>query len=234
MRPTRGFTLIELLFVVAIIAILAGISVPNFLEAQTRSKLARMQCDMSAMRAAIRAYSAQEDAYPPNSPDHRRQLRELRRLAPQNQEGAGTDDDSVMGPELMPSPPDNAAKKDPCAFIEETGQDLVRLTTPVAWLASMLPVDCFGGKYRRLGYSGHYEPTYVAYLDLHGATLDKNNKETSATKTLMNGAGFLLVSAGPDSTLNLRNPYDFSPSGRILYDPTNGTSSAGDLIMQGW
>lgn len=52
----RGFTLIELLIVVAIIAILAAIAVPNFLEAQTRAKVAKGVADMRTLATAIESY----------------------------------------------------------------------------------------------------------------------------------------------------------------------------------
>jgi len=52
----RAFTLIELLIVVAIIAILAAIAVPNFLESQTRAKVSRVMADMRTIATAIEAY----------------------------------------------------------------------------------------------------------------------------------------------------------------------------------
>ena len=45
MMNTHSFTLIELLVVVAIIAILAAIAVPNFLEAHTRAKVSKVRGD---------------------------------------------------------------------------------------------------------------------------------------------------------------------------------------------
>jgi prepilin-type N-terminal cleavage/methylation domain-containing protein len=59
-----GFTLIELLIVVAIIAILAAIAVPNFLEAQTRSKVSRCKADMRSVATALEAYRVDNTHYP--------------------------------------------------------------------------------------------------------------------------------------------------------------------------
>jgi len=60
----RGFTLIELLIVVAIIAILAAIAVPNFLEAQTRSKISRTMSDMRSVGVALEVYATDYGTYP--------------------------------------------------------------------------------------------------------------------------------------------------------------------------
>ena len=63
----RAFTLVELLIVVAIIAILAAIAVPNFLEAQTRAKVSRTKADMRALAVALEAFRVDNTKLPSNS-----------------------------------------------------------------------------------------------------------------------------------------------------------------------
>lgn len=60
----RAFTLIELLVVVAIISILSAIAVPNLLEAQARSKVARAKGDMRTIATALESYHADNNRYP--------------------------------------------------------------------------------------------------------------------------------------------------------------------------
>ena len=60
----RAFTLIELLIVVAIISILASIAVPNFVEAQTRARVARIYADMRTLVLGLESYMIDCNTYP--------------------------------------------------------------------------------------------------------------------------------------------------------------------------
>ncbi len=65
MKNTFGFTLIELLIVIAIILILISIALPNFLEAQTRTKVTRSMTDMRTIGIAIEGYYLDYKRYIP-------------------------------------------------------------------------------------------------------------------------------------------------------------------------
>lgn len=65
MKRVSGFTLIELLIVVAIIGILAAIAVPNFLNAQSRAKIAHVQSDFKALSTSMEMYQMDNNMYPP-------------------------------------------------------------------------------------------------------------------------------------------------------------------------
>jgi len=56
-RNASGFTLVEIMIVVAIIALLAAIAVPNFLRARKRSQATRILEDMRLIQAAVDQYA---------------------------------------------------------------------------------------------------------------------------------------------------------------------------------
>ena len=63
MKRKQGFTLIELLIVVAIIGILAAIAVPNFMNAQIRAKVARIESDFKSLATALEMYKMDNGRY---------------------------------------------------------------------------------------------------------------------------------------------------------------------------
>jgi prepilin-type N-terminal cleavage/methylation domain-containing protein len=56
-----GFTLVEIMIVVAIIALLAAIAVPNFLRARKRSQATRVLEDLRMLDAALDQYAIENN-----------------------------------------------------------------------------------------------------------------------------------------------------------------------------
>ena len=191
MRKRRGFTLIELLIVVAIIAILALIAVPNFLEAQTRAKVSRMRADFRSLSTALEAYYVDYNSYV-------------------NRDNG----DSPLG-----------------VYV----QGLKQLTSPVAYI-TQVPYDGFG-QYGDLAVNRR------PMLEL--GTGDAATLEPSGPPDAINPKGcpsntWMVRSTGPDrvdDTLINNYPRSFDrPAAEIsglIYDPTNGTVSKGDLYRTG-
>jgi prepilin-type N-terminal cleavage/methylation domain-containing protein len=206
----KAFTLIELLIVVAIIAILAAIAVPNFLEAQMRAKVSRAKADIRTVATAIESYAVDNNKYPID--------------------GSTTDDQAYW---YVPGGP------------TVTG-GVAGITSPIAYLSSNVLVDPFRTKaaaaaamaadapdsshftvddYRRFRYT-NWKYTYVDWRTPPGLPA------YAAEYEQIYGA-YRLSSSGPDQSAgpSAGKPANASVATQYqVYDPTNGTVSAGDIM----
>lgn len=188
----RGFTLIELLVVVAIIAVLAAIAVPNFLEAQTRSKVARVKADQRTVATALESYCVDMNKYPSG------------RVT-----GWG---DSLTG----------------CWC----------LTTPVAYVGGFAK-DPFDPNSSDYSLGQKYSQKYFCYQDNSAWATDP--AVHLGTRPLGFRRGWVVESWGPDQKddggewypPNMAEAKHQATACNFLYDPTNGTVSAGDVPRYG-
>ena len=65
-RPVRGpgFTLIEVMITVAIVAIIAAVALPNYIDYVTRSKIVEAKTNLSDMRTRLEQYFLDNRSYP--------------------------------------------------------------------------------------------------------------------------------------------------------------------------
>lgn len=203
---SKGFTLIELLIVVAIIAILAAIAVPNFLEAQTRAKVSRAYSDMRSVATGIEAYAVDNNKYPPLT------------VAP-------------VGNIMFYAP--------------------YQLTSPISYLTAGVLSDVFKGQkqpdaeerdafagenntidfFRRFEYFNGDEwkrlsagNTWLVFNQVSGTF------ESYIARDENSQGKWYLGSYGPDLKAGPELPTRTGANALILYDPTNGTVSKGDVV----
>ena len=209
----RAFTLIELLIVVAIIAILAAIAVPNFLEAQIRSKVSRVRTDMRTMATALESYAVDNNKYPIRRDRWMDDNPPARQMYPPFREKI-----------CIPGQPNARA-------------GLHTITTPVSYLTS-LPVDVFNNPAKGLATPDNTLLDVIDYWDPEqtDAWVAVPNGKMGRGR----GKGWMLVSVGPDQRMGVvsvsGNPGGYPPetpasilTGRIFYDSTNGSVSIGNL-----
>lgn len=230
----KGFTLIELLIVVAIIAILAAIAVPNFLEAQTRAKVSRVKADLRSIATGIESYRIDNNSYPDGTDS-----------------AAGIDDRiaNFLAPYGLQSGYYGFRTRTTAGGI--VGRDFAGVSTPVAYITSV-PNDVFAGQasgfltycYRsakavKNGYvltsvgpdadllapggKGTQNPNVLGtYSDTKVPSRLGDVNEEMAIRFIENNP------AAPATATDMPHFREFVED--LTYDPTNGTISDGDIL----
>lgn len=204
-----GFTLIELLIVVAIIAILAAIAVPNFLEAQTRAKVSRVVSDIRTFETAMKTYQVDHNQYPV---DFDASYSDDRTYLPP---GAQTNTSGIFHPGYATT---NGVK--------------VGLTTPVSYITNCWIADPFVGKHVQPGGTLRFDFQVYTYNWFYKKLWGRTGASYYLNRNYDDFYGhYRFGSVGPDrdwynTPANQTNNFIRAST---PYDASNGTVSLGNI-----
>jgi len=222
----KGFTLIELLIVVAIIAILAAIAVPNFLEAQIRSKVSRAKTDMRTLATALETYFVDNNTYigsaTATTADPGLTVNgSLNKSAPAVTNAAGRLTFRNYRPQLA-------------------GSVAYGMTTPVAYLTSIATDPFADTRGAVFGYFNGADAGWLAWS--YGPDTDEKTNNGDIQARL---ATYVWPGVNQCTFESFYSPYQTNPSNELkcgplgpsppstgpayTYDPTNGTNSGRDV-----
>jgi prepilin-type N-terminal cleavage/methylation domain-containing protein len=204
MRKKNAFTLIELLIVVAIIAILAAIAVPNFLEAQTRSKASAVVAELRTVSLALESYQIDWNSYPVDF---------LAVETGQQPQFFGYGDVAWF-----------TSMTTPLAYLSS-----VNLIDPFSKGAGRRPTD-IEGRWLRFGGDalGYGFINFPVYRPLAGV-----DAFSTPPSWVLVSKGPDERDAGSVHTWGDRDPNRIGSYTNSVYDPTNGTVSYGDIVRWG-
>jgi type II secretory pathway pseudopilin PulG len=216
-------TLVEVLIVAVLIGVLAGIAVPNMRTARTRSNLAQVRADLRSLAAGVEAYFVDYQSYP------------CRNLEGETPLSAGSSESRPWFSGFR------------------------QLTTPIAYIIS-IPIDPFGGgpvgtrlvDFRGSGYgvgtgdaltrrsTGHPDNLVTARLPADCWMLESDGPDhwDDTSGSALATSRFPWSALFDPNDLDARVVYGvdsgtIGPVSGLIYDPSNGTISGGEIIRFG-
>jgi prepilin-type N-terminal cleavage/methylation domain-containing protein len=199
-----GFTLIELLIVVAIIAILAAIAIPNFLEAQMRAKVSRAKADLNSLATAMESYAIDNNAYAYGV---------LPGWDPREQHNWGFMNEDLTTPVSYMT----SLQDDPFNVMYYAGDNDGNVMTGGVVPA---PAGSVLARYRTMQKKVWPGPNSSATPESWVGWYNMTVGGIGASRD----TPFIMCSPGPDRTQNV-----IPPMYPLTYDPSNGTVSSGDI-----